>query len=136
MLPVRETQAKTAASDPGAGPAGTRQKAQDTCAGLRSQDVNPSCVDGARPHWQALLCAILWLLQIDRDHLLLDTPGSPQVIQMARLSVSAQTRNASRGLWHIWCLLEEQSYPLWTVSSSSQEFRHFFFLRTIIHPLL
>ena len=33
----------------------------------------------------------LWLLQIDRDHLLLDTPGSAQVIQMARLSVSAQT---------------------------------------------
>ena len=45
MLPARETQARTAASDLGAGPAGTRQKAQDTCAGLRSKDVNPSCVE-------------------------------------------------------------------------------------------
>ena len=49
MLPARETQARTAASDLGAGPAGTRQKAQDTCAGLRSKDVNPICVDGAHP---------------------------------------------------------------------------------------
>ena len=49
MLPARETQARTAACDLSASPAGTRQKAQDTCAGLRSKDVNPSCVDGAHP---------------------------------------------------------------------------------------
>ena len=49
MLLARETQARTAACDLSASPAGTRQKAQNTCAGLRSKDVNPSCVDGAHP---------------------------------------------------------------------------------------
>ena len=86
------------------------------------------------PHRQALLCAFYGCCKSTRTICFLTLPGPHRSFKMAQLSVSAQNRNASRGLWHIWHLLKKQSYPLWTVSSSSQESRHFFFIHAKDKP--